>query len=405
MTPRKLLIVTGSETYAFDMATVASRFTTVAVVRWTSMGQFAGSLFELYSIQAGQVKKISAMKLPLKLRNRKEWYASRLPLFVLNTWLTLSFAIRARRFLGNRSVPVSGLGIGWGGGLIALFLKKLRLLDSFAYYRVDWFIGRPRHFYDSLVVNVYFRSIDRLLSRTSDCIWNITEEVKAAANRTHNFLNRKEIVVRPPVASRLSNIDLPETVDPYLVYCGEVKPGCGLPLILSAIRTLRTQNKTMKLKILGRARIEYLASLQQEFGDVFDKGCCEYLGGFDMVNDIDRDRVDQIIAGAYAGLAIFPSGSSNTSNYVIPNRVLLYLANHTPVLINDDAAAARWLCSAGVAVGTSIGPESIAKNVLMLRDSTEYRSWLKSNITPFMENMGIGAESAKALGELTGNLR
>lgn len=396
--------MTGSETYAFDMGTIASRFTTVAVIRWTSMGQFSGSLFELYTIREEQAKKISSMKLPLRLRNRAEWYASRLPMFLLNTCLTLSFAIKARRLLGGRNARISGLGIGWGGGLITLLLKKLKLLDSFAYYRVDWFIGRPRHFYDSLVVNVYFRSVDRLLSRASDYIWNITEEVKAAASRTHNFLNPKEIVVRPPVASRIPNVEFPKTVDPYLVYCGEVKPGCGLPLVLSAIRTLGTQNKTMRLKILGRARIEYLASLQQEFGDVFEKGGCEYLGGFDMINDVDRDRVDQIIAGAYAGLAIFPSGSSNTSNYVIPNRILLYLANHTPVLINDDAAAAGWLCSAGVAVGTSTVPESIAKNVLMLRDSSEYRSWLKSNIAPFMENMGRRAESVKALGELTGNL-
>ncbi|OLD01327.1 MAG: hypothetical protein AUJ07_11490 [Crenarchaeota archaeon 13_1_40CM_3_53_5] len=402
--PSNLLIVTGSETYAFDMGIAASRFTDVAVVRWTSVGQFEGSLFELFFITGGQVRKISSVKLPLRIRNKPEWFVSRVPLFVLNTWLMFSFAIKARRLLGKSNTRVSALGIGWGGGLITLFLKKLGLLDSFAYYRVDWFTGRPRHFYDSLIVNAYFRSIDRILSRTSNYVWNITEEVRAAANRTHMFLNRKEIVVRPPISRLGSYPDLPRTADPYIVYCGEVKPGCGLPLILSAISALLKQNNTMKLKILGRARIDYLASLQQEFRDVFDKGVCEYLGGFDMVNDGDKERINQIIAGAYAGVAIFPSGSSNTSNYVIPNRILLYLANHTPVIINSDAAAASWLCSAGVAVGTSTGPENIAKNVLMLRDSLEYRSWLRSNIGPFMENMGNEAESAKALGTLTGEL-
>jgi len=242
------------------------------------------------------------------------------------------------------------------------------------------------------------------LSHSSDYIWNITEEVRAAANHTHKFLNRNEIVVRPPIMGLGSCVDLPRAADPYIVYCGEVKPGCGLPLILGAIRTLQMQNKTMQLKILRRARIDYLASLHQEFRDVFDKGVCEYLGGFDMVKDGDKERINQIIAGAYAGVAIFPTGSYNTSNYVIPNRILLYLANYTQVLINSDAAAAGWLCSAGVAVGTSTGLESIAKNVLMLRDSMEYRSWLRSNIGPFMKNMGNGAESAKALGELTGSL-
>jgi hypothetical protein len=405
MTPSSLLIVTDSETYAFDMGIAASHFTNVAVVRWTPVGQFEGSLFESFTIREGQVKKISSMRLPLRIRNKPEWYVSRLPLFVLNTWLMLSFAIRARKLLGTKKARASGLGIGWGGGLITLFLKKLGLLDSFAYYRIDWFVGRPRHFYDSLIVNVYFRSIDRILSRTSDYLWNVTEEVRAAANRTHRFLNRREIVVRPPVARISSHADLPSIADPYIVYCGEVKPGCGLPLILAAIRTLQTQNNTIKLKILGRARTDYLATLHKEFEDVFDKGICEYLGGFDSANNGDKERINQIIGGAYAGLAIFPSGSQNTSNYVIPNRILLYLANHTPVLINNDAAAADWLCSAGVAVGTSIGPESIAKNVLMLRDSLDYRSWLRSNIAPFMENVGNEAESAKAIAELTGNLR
>jgi hypothetical protein len=232
-------------------------------------------------------------------------------------------------------------------------------------------------------------------------VWNITEAVREAANRTHKFLNSKEIIVRPPIPDGGSCTNQLGIEDPYIVYCGEVKPGCGLPLILDALRTLQIQKETMKLKILGRARIDYLASLHQQFGDVFDKGSCEYLGGFDIVNDRDKERVNQIVAGAYAGMAIFPSGSQNTSNYVIPNRILLYLSNHTPVLINDDAAAAGWLCSAGVAVATSPGPESIAKNVLMLRDSLEYRSWLRSNIGPFMARMGNGAESAKALGDLT----
>lgn len=402
--PSNLLIVAGSESYAFDMGLIASRFTNVALVRWTPPGQFEGSLFETYTIEKGRSKRVSKVWVPLRTHRKSLWYASRLPLFIINTWLMFSLAIRARKRLGGSKATVSGLGIGWGGALITLFLKKLGLLETFAYYRVDWFVGRPRNFYDFFTVNVFFRLLDRTISRASGRVWNMTEAVREAANLAHNFRNPKEMILKPPIGNGAANPGVPRIEEPYIVYCGEVKPGCGLPLILGALRALRTQNQIVKLKVIGRARTDYLKSLHREFGDVFDSGLCQYLGGFDTGNEGDKQRVNQIIAGADAGVAIFPSGSGNTSNYVIPNRILLYLANHTPVLINEDSAAADWLCSAGVAVATSAVTESIAKGVLLLRDSLEYKTWLKSNIGSFMATIASGSETERALGELTGNL-
>jgi len=404
MPPSNLLIVAGSETYAFDMGLMASRFTNVALVRWAPPGQFEGSLFETYTIQKGQCKRVSKLWVPLRTRRKSLWYASRLPLFMINTWLMFTLAIKARKRLGAGEVTVSGLGIGWGGALITLFLKKLGLLETFAYYRVDWFVGRPQSFYDFFAVNVFFRFLDRTLSRASGRVWNMTEVVREAAIVAHNFRHPKEMIVKPPIGNGRAHPELPRIEDPYIVYCGEVKPGCGLPLVLGALRALRTQNQIMKLKVIGRARTDYLTSLHREFSDVFDSGICQYLGGFDAGNDGDKQRVNQIIAGADAGVAIFPSGSGNTSNYVIPNRILLYLANHTPVLINEDSAAADWLCSAGVALATSAVTESIAKGVLLLRDSLEYKTWLKSNIGSFMATVASGSETERALVELTRNL-
>ena len=389
------------------MGLMASRFTNVALVRWTPPGQFEGSLFETYTIEKGQShpKRVSRVWVPLRTRRTFTWYASRLPLFVINTWLMFSMAIKARNHLATGKATVSGLGIGWGGAIIGLFMKKLGLLKTFAYYRVDWFVGRPRNFYDSFTVNVFFRRLDRALSRASDRVWNMTEAVREAANLTHNFQNSREGVVKPPIGNGSAHPSFPRIEEPYIVYCGEVKPGCGLPLILGALRTLRNQNQIMRLKVIGRARTDYLTSLHREFGDVFDSGLCQYLGGFDTGNEGDKQRINQIIADADAGVAIFPSGPHNTSNYVIPNRILLYLANHTPVIINEDSAAADWLCSAGVAIGTSAVTESIAKGVLLLRDSSEYKSWLRSNIGPFMSAMTSGSETERALAELTANLQ
>lgn len=404
MPSSNLLIVAGSETYAFDMGLMASRFTNVALVRWTPPGQFEGSIFETYNIQKGQSNRVSRLWVPLRTQRRSLWYASRVPLFIINTGVMLSLAIRARRHLGANKATVSGLGIGWGGAIITLFLKKLRLLETFAYYRVDWFVSNPRSFYDLFAVNVFFKLLDRVLSRASDSVWNMTEAVRDAAIHAHNFRNAKEIIVKPPISNEGAHPNIHNFTEPYIVYCGEVKPGCGLPLVLGALRALQIQNKFVRLKIIGRARTDYLTSLHRDFRDVFDRGLCQYLGGFDAGNEDDKKRVNQIIADADAGVAIFPRGSSNTSNYVIPNRILLYLANHTPVLINEDSAAADWLCSAGVAVATSAMPESIAKDVLLLRDSLEYKTWLRSNIGPFIATVGSGSETEKALVDLTGSL-
>jgi hypothetical protein len=315
------------------------------------------------------------------------------------------FAVRARKSMGANESGTSGLGIGWGGGLIALLLKEFRLIDTFAYYRVDWFVSRPHHNYDFLTVNVFFRVFDRVVSRTAHYVWNITNAVRVAAQRTHHYTCKNELVVRPPVNEVLQLTNSHGTVDPYLVYCGEIKPGCGLPLILGALRLLRAQNKTVRLKMLGRARGDYLAELHRNYHDMFDNGVCQYLGGFDFGDRNDRMRVNRIVADAYAGVAIFPGGQHSTSNYVIPNRMLLYLANHVPVLINDDSTIADQLCSAGVAVATSPSPESIAKSVLSIWESSQQRSWLKSNIGPFLMEFANTAPSAEALRRLTGSLQ
>ena len=73
MPPSNLLIVSGSESYAFDMGLMASRFTKVALVRWTPPGQFEGSLFETYTIQEGQSKRVSKVWVPLRARRKSLW--------------------------------------------------------------------------------------------------------------------------------------------------------------------------------------------------------------------------------------------------------------------------------------------------------------------------------------------
>src|SRR5260370_12819191 len=132
MPPRNLLIVAGSETYAFDIGLMASRSTNVALVRWTPPGQFEGSIFETYTIQNGHTRKVSKVWVPLRTRRKSLWYASRLPLFIINTWLMFSLAIKARKDLGAGNATVSGLGIGCGGAIITLLLKKLGVIENFA---------------------------------------------------------------------------------------------------------------------------------------------------------------------------------------------------------------------------------------------------------------------------------
>ncbi len=383
-----------------DMGVLASRFTNVAVLRLTPP-EFDGSLFELYSVKEGHIDRVSRLRVPFRTHRTYQWYASRLPLLLINTSLMLLLAVRARKFLGANDRGTSGLGIGWASSLVLLLMKEFRLIDTFAYYRVDWFVGRPNQNYDYLIVNVFFRFIDQVLSQTANFVWNITNAVRVAAKRTYHYESRNELVVMPPVniVPQLGNSHW--TLDPYIIYCGEVKHGCGLPMILDALRILQAENKTVKLKVLGRARGDYLTSLLKDYSDLFNSGVCQYLGGFDLGDDDDRDRVNRIVADAYAGVAIYQYGQKNTSNYVVPNRILLYLANHTPVLVNDDSAIADLLCPAGVAVAASLEPESIAKSVLAIWESSEQRSWLRSNIGPFMAKFANTAPSVEALQELT----
>jgi glycosyltransferase involved in cell wall biosynthesis len=181
------------------------------------------------------------------------------------------------------------------------------------------------------------------------------------------------------------------------VYYGEVKPGCGLPVVLEALRLLQTQQRYVKLIIIGRARGDYLEELHETFRELFDSGLCKYEGPINVAITTDKARLNRTIARASGAFAIFPGGALSTSNFVIPNRVLLYLENGTPIIINDDSAVANWLVSSGVAIASKARPGDVANSIIMMLDSVDYRLSLRANIRELVRKLSTDTTLETAL--------
>ncbi len=401
-----IVIIAGSESYAFDIGRVASGLANAFLVRYAPLGEFNGSTFELHQFSGPKRTKIADLKVPLSTRGRVRWMTSRVPLFFVNTVAMAALAIRATRLSKSDRTRTVGVGIGWGGALICLLMKSLRLVGRIAYYRVDWFVPIQDNVYSSMSVG-FFRNLDRLLSSQSDYVWNLTQAIGNKSLVAPRTKDECQPVIIPPIRARWvpANAGTSQTHSPYFVYFGEVKQGCGLPLILQAIDILRRSGTRTELRIIGRARPEYIEGLFGRFPDLFGEGYCKYLGPVNVGDSGEQEKLNAVIRSACAGLAVTPGGLSNTSNFALQNRVMIYITNCVPTIINDDSAVAKWISSRGLGMSVKPIPESIAGNLESLLGSEDLVKSLKSNIGDFLakgESEDIMREAIVALLNGTG---
>jgi hypothetical protein len=172
---------------------------------------------------------------------------------------------------------------------------------------------------------------------------------------------------------------------PYLVYFGEIKQGCGLPIVLSALSILMDRGVSIAVKVIGRADKGYLNRLFCDFRHLFEGGICEYLGPVNVGNEREYERLTKILKSAYCGLAINPGGTDNPSNFSLQNRVILYLKNCLPTIINNDSTVARYLVTFGLGVSVEPSPPKVADLIQSIVNQPNLVESLRSNIRSFLQ--------------------
>ncbi len=340
---QNIVVIAGSESYAFDIGRVAGGLAKAFLLRYTPIGDFNGSMFELYRFNGSKCLRTATLKVPLRAKGKVRRMISRPPFFVINTMASAAFAVKAVRTSKSGRTRTFAIGIGWGGALICLIMKYLRLVNRIVYYRVDWFVPIQGDLYSHVSVG-FFRSLDSFLSSHSDSVWNLTEAIGNCSSSTE-AKDRQDLVIIPPIRLPAAFADAGTSqFDPvYFVYFGEVKPGCGLPVILEAFDILNKSGDRYELRIIGRSRPEYFANLSRRFFHLFDDGY-----------------------------------------FALQNRVMIYVANCTPTIINEDSAVAKWLSARGLALSVDSNPDSIASTVRLIVGSKEIVQSLRSSIRQFL---------------------
>jgi glycosyltransferase involved in cell wall biosynthesis len=378
---RGILVLAGSESYSFDIAHLASDFGDVLVIRYTPLDQFMGSVFEVYRVNKEKKKKIMQMNIPYRKIN---WFIMIAPLFIINSLSFLTISIKAVKTLRGSSNEIVAIGIGWGGTLTAYLLKCVHIVSRFAYYRVDWFPAKKgdTHKYLSALL---FYLIDRFLCKHADYIWHLTHAIEATCPEKTRKKYGRNIVVFPPIMESQPDDSRLKVNQPYLVYFGEIKQGCGLPIVLSALSILMDRGVSIAVKVIGRADKGYLNRLFCDFRHLFEGGICEYLGPVNVGNEREYERLTKILKSAYCGLAINPGGTDNPSNFSLQNRVILYLKNCLPTIINNDSAVARYLVTFGLGVSVEPSPPKVADLIQSIVNQPNLVASLRSNIRSFLQ--------------------
>lgn len=235
---------------------------------------------------------------------------------------------------------------------------KLRIVRRVVLYTGDYFPSAERQRgLESFMVRIS-DIVDRLAWRESDSIWCYTDILKERITGAMRDTLKVVKVVDPlyfPAAD--GEVDMK---DPAVVFVGSVRDDAGIDTALEALASLRTDSKP-RLKVFGRP-------LKKET--------------LDWIRQVARQRgVEDILAirglvplaqlraelqTALCGIAIFPGGDANYSNYGYPNKVKSYLENGIVALLGAHSALAQRQDMRESCLVVDETPEAVANAISFL---------------------------------------
>lgn len=209
---------------------------------------------------------------------------------------------------------------------------KLGAVRRIVFYTGDYFPYIQRRKLLERVATRLSSTLDNLAWDEADAIWCYTHVLRRRIINDMESDSTKTIEVIPPLYFPAKD-GVIDTIDPRIIFLGQIRTDAGIDIVLKALAKLRETNRAPKLELIGRPiahdTIRQITQVAEKLG-VAD---LLIVTGFVTLEDL-RSRLQK----ALCGLAIFPGGSSNYSNYAYPNKVKSYLENGTVALIGNKSA-------------------------------------------------------------------
>lgn len=265
---------------------------------------------------------------------------------------------------------------GLQGLLFGRFLKDLRIAKKLVFYKNDIFPLRPEKTLYDWVYNKVYPMLERISLNKSDQTWLLHEYHLGQAER-HSALPKKTVrVVRPLYWKRDLYFDKGKDTNPRVCYIGVVREESGLELVVDALSELENHGIKVGLDIIGRpASMPYLQTLLEYTKARHLDGRVTFHGYLEQIED-----AHMIMRRCICGLAVFPGGGQNYSNFTIAGKTREYLEVGLPVILSRTSIESKELGEMGCAILVNDSPGEIADGIYRLATDKK-----------LLEDMSIGA--------------
>lgn len=248
-----------------------------------------------------------------------------------------------RRSRGRRFDIIVSAGIQ--AALLFPLFRVCRCANALVYWAGDWFPDDRR-----------WARLDRLASRLADETWNITDAVRRARGSAHGLPAGSE---GPVVTSLLCAPEPPAPGTaarrPYFCYLGRAWAGRGIDIAVAAMAILREKGIVLDLVVTGR---------QQKEDEEYVRNVAAEAGVAEQVRwtgHIPLTDLNALLRGSLFGLAVFPGGAANYSNFTEPGKVTHCLQLGVPVVISMANAMAAEVLESGAGILVDDSPEDLAR--------------------------------------------
>lgn len=249
--------------------------------------------------------------------------------------------------------------------LLGLILRAAGIVRRTVFWTLDYFPHRsPNQF-----VNAIFLRLDRICTRRSDYVWNLTHAMEEARRERGIQLDYPKMYVVPhPIEEDEFQPLLPgepEREPESLLYSGLVGPEYGFGLLVEALPLVLKKRPEVRVTVTtyGDFPTEWVEALRE-------RGLLERFRILGYVSD--RQEYLRVVRRHSIGLATYRPDPLGYKQYADVSRVKTYLAAGLPVVITRVPPIAKEIEARGAGVVIQFNKEQLADAILELLSDREF---------------------------------
>ena len=216
------------------------------------------------------------------------------------------------------------VGVDPLNALAGLILKRLGFAKITIFYVIDYV---PTRFKNS-ILNIIYRSFDKLCVRNSDYTWNLTYAMTEAREKIGiRKEDTRQIVV--PTGTHAEKIKSKPSEDLYensIVFLSHLRKGQGIELVLQALPEVLKEIPAAKLIVIGTGPLENYFKEEVE-----KRGLGRNVTFFGYIES--QDEIEKIVAKCRVGIAPYVPDPKSFTWYADPGKPKVYIGCGIPVII------------------------------------------------------------------------